>query len=260
MALYVTLLSHTPNPVKTIAAAAKLCYSPSSIGDLTGSISDESAADFVEMLLEIGHESPTEHVSFTFGIEGVSRALLAQLTRHRIASYSVQSQRYVKENSFDFVVPPEIESIPEAKEEFLQAMAEDIAHYESLSQKLYSKHFAVCMAEGLDERTAKRAAEKKAIEDARFVLPNAAQTKIIMTMNVRSLQNFFYKRACFRAQWEIRELAVQMLKLVKQAAPELFYKSGPPCVSSGCKEGKMSCKKAAEVKKFFLETITEDAK
>lgn len=116
--LRVTLISHTPAPEKTIAAAAKLCYSPASLADLMDSLTDEKAADFVQMLASIGHESPIEHASFTFGIEGVSRAFLAQLTRHRIASYSVQSQRYVREAQFDYVVPPEIEADPQAAAAF----------------------------------------------------------------------------------------------------------------------------------------------
>ena len=110
----VFLLAYTPNPERTVAEAAKLCYSSSNIEDLNDSLTDEKAAAFVEMLSEIGHESPIEHASFTFGIEGVSRSLLAQITRHRIASYSVKSQRYVREGSFGYVTPPEIAADPEA--------------------------------------------------------------------------------------------------------------------------------------------------
>ena len=116
----VTLIAHTPDPEKTIACAAKLCYSASTIDTLYDGLTEEKAADFVGMLAEIGHESPIEHASFTFGIEGVSRALLAQITRHRIASYSVQSQRYVREKEFEFVTPPEIEACPEAKKVFFK--------------------------------------------------------------------------------------------------------------------------------------------
>ena len=111
----VTLLTYTPQPEKTVAMAAKLCYSPSSIDQIGEGLTEEKTASFVQMLAEIGHESPIEHASFTFGIEGVSRSLLAQITRHRIASFSVQSQRYVAESDFAYVVPPEIEAIPEAK-------------------------------------------------------------------------------------------------------------------------------------------------
>ena len=149
-------------------------------------------ASFVDMLSEIGHESPIEHATFTFGIEGVSRALLAQITRHRIASFSVQSQRYVAENAFEYVLPPEIAAIPEAKEEFIRAMEEDQRHYENLTNILAEKHKKALLEKGKDEKTAARMAQKQAIEDARFVLPNACDTKMIVTFNARSLMNFFY--------------------------------------------------------------------
>jgi thymidylate synthase (FAD) len=251
MPLKVALISHTPDPQKTIACAAKLCYSSSTIDGLMDSLDDDGANRFVNMLSEIGHASPTEHISFTFGIEGVSRALLAQLTRHRIASYSVQSQRYVKEGHFEYVIPPEIEGIKEAKEEFLKAMDEDQMHYERITKILFEKHFNTYIENGLDEMTAKRNAEKQAIEDARFVLPNACETKLIMTMNARSLINFFEHRCCNRAQWEIRALADEMLLLVKDVSKELFKKAGPPCVSSSCTEGKFSCGKIKEMRKKY---------
>ena len=120
--IHVTLLAHTPAPEHLIASAARLCYSPSSIASIQDKLTDEKAASFVDMLAEIGHESPIEHASFTFGIEGVSRSLLAQITRHRIASFSVQSQRYVAEKAFEYVLPPEIAEIPEAAEEYKRAM------------------------------------------------------------------------------------------------------------------------------------------
>ena len=239
--MHVTLLAHTPFPEHTVASAARLCYSASTIDSIREGLTDEKTASFVDMLAEIGHESPIEHATFTFGIEGVSRSLLAQITRHRIASYSVQSQRYVRENSFEYVTPPEIEAIPEAAAEYRQAMEEDQRHYESLTALLYAKHKAAFLAEGKDEKTAARLAEKKAIEDARFVLPNACTTKIMMTMNARSLYNFFRHRCCNRAQWEIRELAEKMLAWCIEAAPDLFRRAGPPCVSGGCTEGKMTC-------------------
>lgn len=246
--LKVTLLAHTPQPERTVAAAAKLCYSPASIDDVLDGLTEEKTASFVNMLAEIGHESPIEHASFTFGIEGVSRSLLAQITRHRIASFSVQSQRYVKEGRFEFVLPPEIDAIPEAREEYLRAMEEDQAHYERLTALLKEKHLAAFLAGGMEEKAAARAAEKKAIEDARFVLPNACTTKMIVTMNARSLLNFFAHRCCNRAQWEIRELAEQMLALCLEAAPALFRFAGPPCTRGACPEGKMSCGKAAEIR------------
>ena len=238
---FVTLISHTPDPEKTIASAAKLCYSSASIGNIRDGLTDEKARDFVEMLAEIGHESPIEHASFTFGIEGVSRSLLAQITRHRIASFSVQSQRYVRESMFEYVVPPEIEAIPEAKNEFLRAMEEDQRHYEALTAILEKKHTKTLMESGKDGASAKKAAQKQAIEDARFVLPNACTTKMVCTMNARSLMNFFSHRCCKRAQWEIRDVADQMLELVLKAAPNLFKFAGPPCLFKPCPEGKMSC-------------------
>jgi len=247
----VTLITYTPEPEKTIAAAAKLCYSPSSIETVMDGLTEEKVASFVEMLAEIGHESPIEHASFTFGIEGVSRSLLAQITRHRIASYSVQSQRYVTEAKFEYVLPPEIESIPQAKAEFLAAMEEDQRHYERLTVLLKQKHKAELIKNGKSENEADKSAQKMAIEDARFVLPNACATKMICTFDARSLFNFFSHRCCNRAQWEIRDVATQMLMLVRNVAPNLFAHAGPPCTNGACPEGKMSCGKASEMRALF---------
>ncbi|QEY34500.1 FAD-dependent thymidylate synthase [Caproiciproducens galactitolivorans] len=247
----VTLITYTPNPEKTVAQAAKLCYSSASIDTISEGLTQEKTASFVDMLSDIGHESPFEHASFTFGIEGVSRSFLAQITRHRIASYSVQSQRYVTESHFEYVIPPEIEAIPEAKAEFLAAMEEDQRHYENLTALLKEKHKKELLASGMDEKLADRAAQKKSIEDARFVLPNACNTKMICTFNVRSLQHFFSLRCCNRAQWEIRSVAVEMLRLVRGVAPHLFKNSGPACLTGPCPEGKMSCGKINEIREFF---------
>lgn len=244
----VTLLAHSPEAEKIVAAAAKLCYSPSDIETVMDGLTDEKTASFIEMLASIGHESPTEHVTFTFGIEGVSRSLLAQITRHRMASFSVQSQRYVREKMFEFVLPPEIEAVPEAKEEFLRAMEEDQQHYERLTDLLKQKYAGTMDA---------KAAEKKAIEDARFVLPNACVTKMICTMNTRSLMNFFRHRCCNRAQWEIRELAEQMLREVVKVAPHLFAKAGPACYKGACPEGKMTCGKCMEMRERYRQIHAE---
>ncbi|MBE6904003.1 MAG: FAD-dependent thymidylate synthase [Ruminococcaceae bacterium] len=241
MSQKVILLAYTPEPEKTVASAAKLCYSSSGIVELKNGLDDEATAKFVKMLSSLGHDSPTEHASFTFGIEGVSRSLLAQITRHRIASFSVKSQRYVTEGCFEYVIPPEIEKIPEAKEEYIKAMEADQAHYDSLTKVLYEKHYKDFIAKGLSEKEASSKAEKMAIEDARYVLPNACETKMILTMNTRSLKNFFAHRCCNRAQWEIRELAEKMLMLVREVSPSLFATSGPACVSGKCPEGKMTC-------------------
>ncbi len=247
----VKLLNYTPEPEKTVAYAAKLCYAASDIDTLVDGLTEEKVTSFLDHLSAMGHESPIEHASFTFGIEGVSRSLLAQITRHRIASFSVQSQRYVRMQNFEFVLPPEIDAIPEAREEFLKAMEEDAAHYERIAELLKEKHVKELMDSGEDERSARRKAEKMSIEDARFVLPNACATKMIVTMNARELLNFFALRCCNRAQWEIRELATEMLKLVKDVAPHLFKNAGPRCLHGPCPEGNMSCGRAKEVREKF---------
>ena len=230
--LKVDLISHTSEPEKLVACAAKLCYSAVGADKISEGLSGEKVSSFVNMLAEIGHESPIEHVTFTFAIEGVSRALLAQLTRHRIASYSVQSQRYVRISDFDYVLPPEIAAIDEAREAFVAAMREDAKHYEILTKILKQKHKKALMDSGKEEKIAEKLAEKMAIEDARYVLPNACETKLICTFNARSLLNFFSHRCCNRAQWEIRELATEMLRLVSKVAPNIFKKAGPLITSS----------------------------
>ena len=247
----VYLLAHTPSPEHTVASAAKLCYSSSKASELAENLTDEKAASFVEMLSEIGHESPIEHASFTFAIEGVSRSLLAQITRHRMASFSVKSQRYVREGSFEYVTPPEIAAIPEALEIYDEIMAEDQKRYDKLAEILKKKHIETFLAEGKDQKSAEKLAEKKAIEDARFVLPNSCETQMVMTMNARSLHNFFKIRCCRRAQWEIQDIANQMLELVCKVAPNLFKNAGPSCLNGACGEGKMSCGKATEVREFY---------
>lgn len=247
----VTLLAHTPDPELTIASAARLCYSGATIDDVREKLTPEKTAQFVDMLSEIGHESPIEHATFTFGIEGVSRALLAQITRHRIASFSVQSQRYVKEAQFEYVLPPEIEKDEQAKALFIEAMEKDQEYYDRLTDMLKTRHKAELLAEGMEEKAADRAAEKKAIEDARFVLPNACDTKMIVTMNARSLHNFFRHRCCNRAQWEIRELATKMLYLCREAAPNLFKNAGPACLTGPCPEGKMTCGELIKMREKF---------
>ena len=247
----VTLLCHTPSPEKTVAAAAKLCYSKVGVNNLLEGLTDEKTEDFVGMLAEIGHESPIEHATFTFGIEGVSRAFLAQITRHRLASYSVQSQRYVSKAEFEYVVPPEIAAVPEAKELFLQAMQKDAEYYDKLSAILTERHKQAFLAEGKDENEAARLAQKKAIEDARYVLPNACDTKMVVTMNARSLLNFFHKRCCNRAQWEIHEVADEMLRLVCGVSPTLFSGAGPACLRGACPEGKMSCGHIETVRQHY---------
>ena len=248
----VTLLAHTPEPEKTAASAAKLCYSSSGIDDIRNGLTEDKTAGFIDMLVSIGHESVMEHVSFTFGIEGISRACSHQLVRHRIASYSQKSQRYVNENSFDFIIPPEIEKNSDAETEFYRIMKEITESYEKIADILVQSHKERFIAEGMDEKSALSKAKKLANEDARFVLPNACETKIIVTMNVRSLFNFFRHRCCRRAQWEIRAVADEMLRICLEKAPNIFRYAGPSCVASGrCPEGKMSCGKMTEIKEYF---------
>lgn len=248
----VTLIAHTPDPEKIVASAAKLCYSDTGLDTMLEGLDEKKATEFVEMLASIGHESPIEHVSFTFGIEGVSRTLLAQITRHRIASFSVQSQRYVKKSDFVYITPPEIAEDENAKAIFEKSMNDALDTYNTLADMLEKKHFETFMAAGMSEKAAHSKAEKKAIEDARFVLPNACETKMAVTMNARSLINFFRLRCCNRAQWEIKAVADEMLRLCCEVAPSIFKNAGPSCVKEGkCPEGKMTCGKFAEVTEYY---------
>lgn len=249
----VELLAHTPQPERVVAAAAKLCYSSSGVEDIMEGLDAEKTKKFLDNLMSLGHESPLEHMSFTFGIEGVSRSFLAQITRHRIASYSVKSQRYVKEGQFEFITPPEIAADERASEIFQNAMRQDMEQYNELTDILKAKHTKAFLEQGLEQKAAERKAEKKAIEDARYVLPNSCETKMVATFNARSLLNFFRHRCCERAQWEIRDCAVQMLKLVREVAPTVFATAGPPCLNGPCPEGKMTCGKAKEKRSYFAE-------
>jgi len=237
----VVLLNYTPAPEKTIAEAARLCYSDADLCTLCEQISTEKAEELVQMLDGYGHESPVEHVSFTFGIEGVSRSFLAQITRHRIASYSVQSQRYVRTENFAYVTPPAIAENRQLLTAYELAMWKAIETYNFIADRLEGKYTAELLAQGMEEKKAKARAEKMAIEDARFVLPNASETKLIVTMNVRSLRNFFRLRCCNRAQWEIRAVAQEMLRQCKEISPVLFAGAGSACLTGACTEGKMCC-------------------
>ncbi len=213
----VDLIAWTPEPDRTVAAAARLCYSEIHAADLKEEMSQDKVEALIKNIASMGHLSPFEHVSFTFAIEGVSRTLTHQLVRHRIASYSQQSQRYVSAEGFDFITPPSIAGNTAAAEEFSELMG--------TIRKAYADLAALVPQ-----------------EDARYVLPNACETKIVCTFNARSLHNFFSHRCCSRAQWEIRNLAIKMLEEVKSVAPCLFANAGAPCrVSSQCPEGKMSC-------------------
>ena len=231
--LKVTLIAHTPDPEKTCALAARTCYSALDEAGLSALVAEKDQTAFLKRIVASGHLSVLEHASFTFFAEGVSRSLLAQVTRHRIASFSVQSQRYVSlADGFNYVIPPRIKALgKEAVKEYERQMDQMLHWYAAWQQKLGS-------GEGSNE-------------DARFVLPNACETHITMTMNARELLHFFSLRCCSRAQWEIREMAVQMLKLCKQAAPAIFENAGPGCVSGPCPEGAKSCGKAMEMREKF---------
>ena len=209
------------SPLPLIYAAFRQCYHAGFVADmwprlLSGEISRDKQAEFVQSVLESGHDSPVEHVSFTFAVEGISRACSHQLVRHRIASYSQQSQRYVDESEMDYILPPAIARIPEARERFEGLMREISQAYRDL-KGLLSEHGRA----------------KSANEDARFVLPQAAETKIVITMNCRSLLHFFSLRCCARAQWEIREMALAMLALCRERLPAIFGAAGARCERLG---------------------------
>jgi len=215
--MLVQLLTHTPNPEQVVAAAARLCYADSSIEQLLGQ-APLQAARLLQKILDLGHFSVLEHASFSFGIEGISRACSHQLVRHRIASFSQQSQRYVSHNQpFAAVVP---ESIGERQELLLR--------FEKHMQDTHELYRDM-LAAGIPA------------EDARFVLPNASATKLVMTMNARELRHFYALRCCRRSQWEIRAMAKEMLRLARQAAPLLFADAGPGCLHGPCPEGAMTC-------------------
>lgn len=229
----VELMRYTTNPEELTALAAKLCYSPADLHELQKGILHQDQSPFLQKLTDMGHLSPLEHASFTFGVEGVSRSLLAQITRHRIASFSVQSQRYVGETDFNYIVPPRIAQLGEgAVQEFARQMKQVQGWYDYWMEQL------AVHGDG-------------AREDARFVLPNAVETKLVVTMNARQLLHFFEVRCCNRAQWEIRRLAIEMLRQVRRVAPTIFREAGPRCVAGPCTEGKMSCGEQKAVREFF---------
>ena len=244
----VYLLAHTipvntidgsQNPERVIAAAGKLCYSKSDVLDLYNGLDDNSSEKFVNMLSSMGHQSPLEHISFTFGIEGISRTCSHQIVRHRIASYSQQSQRYVDlQNSFNYIIPEAIKNNEKAKLLYEKSMLADMDVYKEITQSLIDEY-----TKGITDKKEISKLTKKALEDSRFALPNACETKIIVTMNARSLLNFFKERCCSRAQWEIRDVANQMLDIVLDIAPNVFATAGAPCTFGKCPEGQMSCGK-----------------
>ena len=223
----VKLIRHTPGPEKLVAIAARLCYSPVGVEDLDKQLNMEAARKLVKFVIKSGHLSTTEHVYFTFGIEGISRVLSHQLVRHRIASFNQQSQRYVKfKENYEYIVPDLIKQNKEINEKYKSLISDIHKFYEEM------------IISGIDA------------EDARYILPNSSETKMIVTMNARELLHFFTVRCCKRAQTEIRELAILMLKDVKKVAPVIFENAGPNCLRTSCPEGKYSCGKPPSASDF----------
>ncbi len=214
----VVLLYHTPSPEHAVASAARLCYAPVGAAELMTTMTDARTYSVLRTILESGHFSTLEHVSYTFAVEGVSRALTHQLVRHRLASFNQQSQRYVTfSDEPSFICPETVAANPEAAAIFTKANDDAFTSYRRLVDL------------GIPS------------EDARYLLPNATETKIAITMNIRELLHFFELRCCNRAQWEIRELADRMLDLVRPTAPYIFMDAGPGCVRGACPEGRMTC-------------------
>ncbi len=262
--LNVQLIAHTPNPEQVIAAAAKLCYSPSNVCEIMQKQTPEQAEKFIEMLMSMWHESPLEHVTFTFGIEGISRITETQLVRHRIASYSVQSGRYVKRGNPDFVTPQLIQETPEALAIYEAALQDTVKTYHDLTNTLMNQQIKdYCDQKGLEpmtweqfydyefEMTGKRKQyskfEKIAIENARYIYPQALATKLVVTMNVRSLMNFMKHRTCRRAQNEIQEMAWAMAVEIQKVMPSIGSRLCPTCTFGKCGEGHLSCGKPVKV-------------
>lgn len=229
----VTLLANTPSPERVVAAAARLCYAPVGAAELMEAMSAEDIQKLLKLILKSGHLSVCEHATFTFAIEGISRACSHQLVRHRVASYSQQSQRYVKLSKPPMIVPPAVAARPEVADKFRAATEAAYADYQEL------------LEDGMEA------------EDARYLLPQAVETKLVLTMNARELLHFFTLRTCERAQWEIRALAEEMVKLVLPLAPTIFAKAGPACVRGRCPEGKFYCKKPRKLTPEGLVVIDE---
>lgn len=276
------LIGSTQNPDEVIALAGKLCYSKVGVDDLKDKLTQEDIEKFLTMLMNIGHESPLEHASFTFALEGVSRALTHQLVRHRIASFSQQSQRYVKLDQFEYIIPPKINRNKKAREMYISTMEADQLAYDYIYDELlideakwhpiYGEYLIYAREtlkeeykevivgdidirilheydklETLDQFWMRKnkqqylKVQKTIIEDCRYVFPNSCETKIILTMNLRSVINFVSHRKCRRAQWEIRQVAEEMEKIISEKYPILAKGLGAPCQFGSCPEGKMSC-------------------
>ncbi|NYZ80175.1 FAD-dependent thymidylate synthase [Candidatus Micrarchaeota archaeon] len=222
----VRLLSFTQNAERICAAAANGCYSESPSFEIINSLTGDGVERIIKKVTDSGHLSVIEHASFTFSVSGVSRALSHQLVRHRLASYSQQSMRYVNFEKLNYVTPPSVAGDPSKKEVFEMAMRIVEDTYKNLIKK------------GIKP------------EDARFILPEGSQTALTLTMNARELLHFFRLRCCTTAQWEIRALADEMLRQCKEVCPVIFRNAGPSCVSEGyCTEGEKSCGRAPLLKR-----------
>jgi len=218
--LKVTLLSHTADPEENVVAAIRQCYSSVGAEELKEKTTEEVRKRLIKQVIESGHTSTLEHASFTFALDGVSRVTEIHLIRHRIASFSIQSGRYVKRGDAAYRVPSKIRALKDKKllEKYLE-------HLEK-TQELYNELIE---------------AEIPA-EDARYCQPQSIQVKIVMSMNARELLHFFSLRTCTRAQWEVQEVARLMLNEVRKVAPTIFENAGPPCISEKlCNQGKLSC-------------------
>ncbi len=228
--MFVSLLTYTPKAERVVATAARLCYADVDCQALTERSNPEDDRKMIDKVLRIGHHGVLEHAVFSFAAEGISRALTHQLVRHRLASFAQQSQRYVAfDGGFAYETPPSIAARPDLASRYNDEMQRIAALYADLRQA------------GI------------AAEDARFILPNASHSRLIMTMNARELRHFFRLRCCRRAQWEIRKLATGILVEVLKVAPALFKDAGPGCLAGTCPEGAMSCGDAAEVRREFAE-------
>ncbi|MCL1904738.1 MAG: FAD-dependent thymidylate synthase [Methanomassiliicoccaceae archaeon] len=215
--MIVELLAFTPNADKICASAGNSCYSNKPSHELMDDGDDPSRV--LSKIVGMGHHSVLEHAVFTFSVQAVSRALTHQLVRHRIASFSQQSQRYVSLDEPTYIIPETIMEDPDSLEAYVKTM------------------------DGLWKTYRKLCDRGVPAEDARYVLPNGCTTNITITMNARELLHFFSLRVCSRSQWEIRDMAERMLKICKDISPVIFAKAGPPCLRGKCPEGKLSCGK-----------------
>ena len=225
--LQVKLIEMSENPLSLLYVAYRQCYSGGWAADMWEEDKGEGhKAAFIREMMRSGHDSPLEHVKLTFAVAGVSRALTHQLVRYRMASYSQQSQRYVDMKEFGYIVPPAIAADEVLRAEFDRCMDNIQRSYRELLARFGEKGVV----------------GERAHEDARFVLPQATETKIVVTMNCRELLHFFAQRCCQRAQWEIRALADRMLEICREKLPPVFENGGAKCERLGyCPEGKFNC-------------------